>query len=181
MLRASGGALGRLDPRQQLGQRQLGQRCEPHTRRLKGQRLRHTIRHDNTIDAGARRGQRTIRRVLERQRFMPLYAERVKRRAERLKAPRIACLGLAYKPDIDDLRESPAVEVVQLLAREPGYELRVVEPNLHSHPQFALTSLASALDGADIVLILVAHRQFKAIPRHLLAEKIIVDTCGALR
>ncbi|HWO12653.1 MAG TPA: UDP-N-acetyl-D-mannosamine dehydrogenase [Polyangiaceae bacterium] len=108
-------------------------------------------------------------------------AERVKRRAERLKAPRIACLGLAYKPDIDDLRESPAVEVVQLLAREPGYELRIVEPNLHSHPEFALSGLASALDGADIVLILVAHRQFKAIPRHLLAEKIIVDTCGALR
>lgn len=108
-------------------------------------------------------------------------AERVKRRAERLKTPRIACLGLAYKPDIDDLRESPALEVVHLLAREPGYELRIVEPNLHAHPELQLMDLATALEGADIVVILVAHRQFKSMPRHLLAEKIIVDTCGALR
>jgi UDP-N-acetyl-D-mannosaminuronic acid dehydrogenase len=107
--------------------------------------------------------------------------ERVKRRAARLKRARIACLGLAYKPDIDDLRESPAVEVVQHLAAEGDYELRVVEPNLETHPDFKLLPLHQALDGADIVLFLVAHRDFKTIPKPLLAEKIIFDTCGALR
>jgi UDP-N-acetyl-D-mannosaminuronic acid dehydrogenase len=107
--------------------------------------------------------------------------ERVVRRAERLKRARIACLGLAYKPDIDDLRESPSVEVVQHLAARGEYDLRVVEPNIGSHPEFELSSLEDALDGADIVLLLVAHREFKQIPKNLLAEKIIVDTCGALR
>jgi UDP-N-acetyl-D-mannosaminuronic acid dehydrogenase len=107
--------------------------------------------------------------------------ERVKRRAARLKRATIACLGLAYKPDIDDLRESPAIEVVQHLAAEGEYELRVVEPNLESHPEFELWPLQKALDGADIVLLLVAHRSFKSIPKPWLAEKIIFDTCGALR
>jgi UDP-N-acetyl-D-mannosaminuronic acid dehydrogenase len=107
--------------------------------------------------------------------------ERIVRRAARLKHARIACLGLAYKPDIDDLRESPALEVVQHLAATGEYDLRVVEPNLRSHAEFTLLPLAEALEGADIVVFLVAHREFKTIPKPLLAEKIIFDTCGALR
>lgn len=107
--------------------------------------------------------------------------ERIKRRAARLKRARIACLGLAYKPDIDDLRESPAVEVVHLLQQVGEYDLRVVEPNLVSHRDFELLPLERALDGADIVVFLVAHRDFRNIPKNLLAEKIIVDTCGVLR
>jgi UDP-N-acetyl-D-mannosaminuronic acid dehydrogenase len=107
--------------------------------------------------------------------------ERIVRRAERLKRARIACLGLAYKPDIDDLRESPSVEVVRRLQARGEYDLRVVEPNLEKHPEFQLSTLESALDGADIVVFLVAHREFKHIPKNLLAEKIIIDTCGALR
>src|SRR5688572_6699746 len=107
--------------------------------------------------------------------------ERVRRRAERLKNPRIACLGLSYKPDIDDLRESPALAVVRALAAGAEYDLRVVEPHLARHPELELMSLEQALDGADIVVFLVAHRAFKAIPPNLLSEKIIIDTCGALR
>ncbi len=107
--------------------------------------------------------------------------ERVGRRAERFKAARIACLGLAYKPDIDDLRESPAVEIVKALQKEIDGELRVVEPNLRSHPEFQLWDLMKALSDADIVLALVAHRQFKKIEPRLLAEKIVIDTCGAFR
>jgi UDP-N-acetyl-D-mannosaminuronic acid dehydrogenase len=107
--------------------------------------------------------------------------ERIVRCAERLKRARIACLGLAYKPDIDDLRESPALEVVRQLAAAGSYDLRVVEPHLTSHPELELSSLAAALDGADIVVFLVAHRQFRHIPRSLLDEKMVIDTCGALR
>jgi len=107
--------------------------------------------------------------------------ERIVRRAERLKRARIACLGLAYKPDIDDLRESPALEVVRRLAAAGSYDLRVVEPHLQSHPELALSPLDTALDGADIVVFLVAHREFRQIPRAILTEKIVIDTCGALR
>jgi UDP-N-acetyl-D-mannosaminuronic acid dehydrogenase len=107
--------------------------------------------------------------------------ERIRRRAERLKNPRIACLGLAYKPDIDDLRESPALLVVQTLVSSAEYDLRIVEPHLTHHPELELSPLEQALDGADIVVFLVAHREFKLIPPNLLSEKIIIDTCGALR
>jgi UDP-N-acetyl-D-mannosaminuronic acid dehydrogenase len=107
--------------------------------------------------------------------------ERVKKRAERLKNPRVACLGLAYKPDIDDLRESPALEITREIAKLPDVALRVVEPNLKSHPEFELVSLERALEGADIVIILVGHRQFTSILPRLIEEKIVFDTCGVLQ
>lgn len=106
--------------------------------------------------------------------------DRVKRHAERFKRPVIACLGLAYKPDIDDLRESPAVEIVHELIGADLGDIRVVEPNLQNHKEFPLMRLDEALVDSDIVLVLVGHRQFKRIPPALLAEKIIVDACGAL-
>jgi UDP-N-acetyl-D-mannosaminuronic acid dehydrogenase len=107
--------------------------------------------------------------------------ERVKQRASRLKGAQIACLGLAYKPDIDDLRESPALDIVRELKSLPGVELRVVEPNLSQHSEFELLPLEQALEGADIVVVLVGHREFKRIAPRLLEEKILIDTCGALR
>lgn len=106
--------------------------------------------------------------------------ERVIVNAEKFKSPCIACLGLAYKPDIDDLRESPAVEIVEsLLARGIG-ELKIVEPNLESHEKFELVPLDEALAAADIVLMLVGHKSFLSISNSKLAEKIIVDTCGVI-
>ena len=107
--------------------------------------------------------------------------ERVKRRAERLKNARIACLGLAYKPDIDDLRESPALRIVRELDELSDVSLSVVEPNLEKHPEFELVSLERALEGADIVLILVGHKEFLSISPQLLEEKVVFDTCGVLR
>ena len=106
--------------------------------------------------------------------------ERVVAKAERFKNPTIACLGLAYKPDIDDLRESPAVEIVKELQQRKLGELKIVEPNLESHELFDLVSLDSALEQADIVLILVGHQPFLSIANSKLAEKIIIDTCGVM-
>jgi UDP-N-acetyl-D-mannosaminuronic acid dehydrogenase len=106
---------------------------------------------------------------------------RVIRRAARLKEPRIACLGLAYKPDIDDLRESPAVEIAQGLLDAKIGDIRIVEPNLQEHPRFKLQSIEQATSDADILLFLVAHKEFKRIPSQLLDEKIIIDACGVLR
>ena len=105
---------------------------------------------------------------------------RVVAKAERFKNPTIACLGLAYKPDIDDLRESPAVEIVKELQQRKLGELKIVEPNLESHELFDLVSLDSALEQADIVLILVGHQPFLSIANSKLAEKIIIDTCGVM-
>ncbi|MCP3919697.1 MAG: UDP-N-acetyl-D-mannosamine dehydrogenase [bacterium] len=107
--------------------------------------------------------------------------ERVKRRAQRFRNPRIACLGLTYKAGVDDLRQSPALEIVRELARAEVGELRVVEPNLAHHDEFALVSWQEALEGADIVLFLVPHPAFARIPRGALEERVLIDTCGILR
>jgi len=107
--------------------------------------------------------------------------ERVARHADRFKNPRIACLGLAYKPDVDDLRESPAVEVAQALMDEIQGAILVVEPNLKSHPHFHLCGLEEAMGEADIVVVLVAHKEFRKLPPSVFEEKIVVDTCGILR
>lgn len=107
--------------------------------------------------------------------------DRVIAKAERFKNPTIACLGLAYKPDIDDLRESPAVEIVEELQRRNIGDLKIVEPNLESHNSFSLVSLNEAIEDADIIVILVGHKPFLSIPAAKLAEKIIIDTCGTLQ
>ena len=106
--------------------------------------------------------------------------ERVVSKAQKFKEPTIACLGLAYKPDIDDLRESPAVEIVKALQEKAVGDLKIVEPNLESHDQFDLVTLDEAISAADIVLILVGHTPFQSIAPSKLAEKIIVDTCGVM-
>jgi len=99
---------------------------------------------------------------------------------------RVACLGLAFKADIDDLRESPSVEITAELARlEPTAEFLVVEPHvnalpaaLSSAPNVRLVTLDTALAGADVVLLLVNHKQFAAIRLADLAGKPVVDTRG---
>lgn len=106
--------------------------------------------------------------------------DRVAAKAEKFKNPTIACLGLAYKPDIDDLRESPAVAIVQELKNRSLGKLMIVEPNLQKHDSFELTNLDDALVAADIVLILVGHKSFLSISSAKLAEKIIIDTCGVM-
>lgn len=111
--------------------------------------------------------------------------ERVKAKAERFKHPCIACLGLAFKADIDDLRESPAMEIVEMLAKENVGDLLVVEPYVDSLPaklagssKVTFTDLDRALAEADIVLLLVNHKVFKSVDRTILKEKIIIDTRG---
>ena len=113
---------------------------------------------------------------------------KVKTAAKRLRDPVIACLGLSYKPDIDDLRESPALHIVEHLARAKNSRLLVVEPNVRALPQslqdfpdVALTDLREAIHDADIILALVGHRQFKRVDRELLKPKIVIDTCGVWR
>ena len=114
--------------------------------------------------------------------------EKIKSLASRLRQPVIACLGLSYKADIDDMRESPALDVVEMLARDNVGELLVVEPNVDRLPKglsdFTCVrhcELQPALKSADIIVLLVDHRQFKRVDRELLNLKIVVDTRGLWR
>lgn len=104
--------------------------------------------------------------------------ERVRRKAERFKNPKIACLGLAYKPDVDDLRESPAVEITEQLVKAGIGDVWAVEPFISDHPEIPLRELQSGVEDADIVLLLVGHRQFKRMPHQWLREKVVFDICG---
>jgi UDP-N-acetyl-D-mannosaminuronic acid dehydrogenase len=114
-------------------------------------------------------------------------AARVAALAARFRAPRIACYGLAYKPDVDDLRESPALEVTERVAQATGAEVLVVEPYLSALPPrlaalpgVRLVEEATAREAADIVVFLVAHRLFRRLDAALFAEKAVVDPAGVL-
>lgn len=93
---------------------------------------------------------------------------------------KLACLGLAFKPDIDDLRESPSLQIAEAL-KASGAQVVAVEPNIETHGEFDIVSLEQALAHADVIAVLVRHKQFcdpQAIKRLLSAGAI--DFCGAL-
>ncbi len=91
------------------------------------------------------------------------------------KEPIVACMGITFKPDIDDLRESPSLHIVHDLISK-GINPLVAEPNVKKYSDLTLTNYNEAITKADIVLFLVAHKQFKdlSIP----VEKVIIDICG---
>lgn len=91
--------------------------------------------------------------------------------------PKVAMMGLAFKPDIDDLRESPAKKIAsQVLHDCNGAQVMVVEPNIAQHKDFTLTDYQTAYEQADIVAFLTAHKQFKTLPWR--DDKVILDFCG---
>ena len=94
--------------------------------------------------------------------------------------PKILCLGLAFKPDIDDLRESQALKIVETLLSD-GYEINVVEPNIASYKNFKLFKLIDGIENADIICILVKHREFlQSKIKNKLIKLGALDYCGAL-
>ncbi len=107
--------------------------------------------------------------------------DRITDKAKRFKDPVIGCLGLAYKPDIDDLRESPALSIARRLTAMKIGKVIVCEPNVTAVDGLDLLPLDTLLDKADILVALVGHRQFKRIPMGRLEEKIVLDTCGVWR
>jgi UDP-N-acetyl-D-mannosaminuronic acid dehydrogenase len=112
---------------------------------------------------------------------------RIQARARRIHEPTIACFGLAYKADIDDLRESPALEITRALAGSQTGRVLAVEPHIESLPKELLEAgvehvgTEQALAEADILVGLVAHRAFRKLPAGALQEKIVIDTCGIWR
>lgn len=106
--------------------------------------------------------------------------KKVKTSAEKFKKPVIGCLGLAFKADINDLRESPALDIVKQLEQEQVGELLISEPYLKSHDHFKLLPYQEVIAQADIILILVDHKPFRRIKPQDLHEKLIIDTRGMI-
>jgi UDP-N-acetyl-D-mannosaminuronic acid dehydrogenase len=92
------------------------------------------------------------------------------------KEPIVACMGLAFKPDIDDLRESPAKYIASRIISEARAEVLVVEPNVEQHKTFNLVDYQEAYSKADIVVWLVRHKEFIDMPIN--TKKIELDFCG---
>lgn len=91
--------------------------------------------------------------------------------------PAIAIMGLAFKPNIDDLRESPAIHIAERVLQDSGdADMFIVEPNVHEHKVFKLTDYQVAIEKADIVVFLVAHNEFKNL--QFKESQLVMDFCG---
>ncbi|CAN7725625.1 UDP-N-acetyl-D-mannosamine dehydrogenase [Rhizobium sp. LjRoot98] len=114
-------------------------------------------------------------------------AGQVVEKAKRFRSPTVACLGLTFKANVDDVRESPAIEVVGLIAQAlPDVEILVADPYVSAMPgllskydNLHLEGAYQAVERADIVVLLVEHEPFKAMRHTRLAGKVIYDTRGA--
>ena len=117
----------------------------------------------------------------------PLFViSKVKEAVKEIAKPKIACLGLAFKPDIDDLRESPALEITKMLSDNADFEILAVEPNIEELPKVLanrknveLVSLENALNVADVVVVLVNHKEFTA--DSLIKNQNILDFVKAIK
>jgi UDP-N-acetyl-D-mannosaminuronic acid dehydrogenase len=106
--------------------------------------------------------------------------DRVKRKAAKFKDPVIGCLGLSFKADVDDVRESPALQIVRRLRDENIGRIFVCEPNLKASTEFDLLSVNDVVVKSDILVVLVDHREFKRLKAATLKEKVVIDTRGIL-
>lgn len=87
--------------------------------------------------------------------------------------PKVACMGLAFKPDIDDLRESPALNITRRLIAD-GVDVVAVEPNIKTYKDFEIADYKKAIEISDIIVFLVGHKEFKGLK----IEKEVLDFCG---
>ena len=97
------------------------------------------------------------------------------------KKPHVALMGLAFKPNIDYLRESPAMKIAKhLVAELPDVKFDVVEPNISSHNDFDIVNFQTAFEQSDIVVYLTAHKEFFTLPNDM-NDKQILDFCGVIK
>lgn len=108
--------------------------------------------------------------------------DKVKSKAARFKEPVIGCLGITFKANIDDMRESPSLDIVKDLIAQNVGKILVCDPNVQAGKvDFPLLDLKQVLKEADILLLLVDHAEFKEIDLDTIKDKVVIDTRGALR
>lgn len=108
--------------------------------------------------------------------------DKVKAKAERFKSPVIGCLGLTFKSNIDDLRESPSLDIVRELIAQNVGQVLACDPNVAGDKiDIALHDLKYVMKNADILLLLVDHDEFKNIDPESIKDKIVIDTRGVFR
>lgn len=118
--------------------------------------------------------------------YKPMFVfDKIENIIKKIKNPKIACLGLAFKADVDDLRESPAIKIVDLLSNNKDSEILVVEPYIKTLPKeldkkenVTLSKYHEAVEKADVIILLVDHNKFKKEKLSNLNNKILIDTRG---
>ncbi|MBI3560685.1 MAG: UDP-N-acetyl-D-mannosamine dehydrogenase [Gammaproteobacteria bacterium] len=124
---------------------------------------------------------RLIRTAREVNNYKPKWVlERVAMKAEKFKRPVIGCLGISFKADVDDIRESPALEIVHELMQMNLGEVLINDPNIKKCNGLELIDYEDVLERSDILLLLVDHKQYKKLRATDLKEKILIDTRGAV-
>jgi len=109
-----------------------------------------------------------------------IHTEKLKFESKYGYEPSIAIMGLAFKPNIDDLRESPAKFIAEkVLQKFNNKDCFIVEPNISKHKEFKLMDYKEAIEKADIISFLVAHREFKNL--QISKNKVVLDFCGILK
>lgn len=133
------------------------------------------------IVASAPERARLIRTAREVNDFKPHWVmEKVRQKAERFKHPVIGCLGVTFKADVDDIRESPALEIVRGLMAAQGMEVLVSDPYATPSSAYDLLPVEEVIQRADIILVLVDHKPYRKLSAAALKEKVVIDTRGML-
>lgn len=130
------------------------------------------------VDAAPQQA-KLIRQAREVNDYKPVWIlELIEKSAKSFERPVIALLGAAFKPDVDDFRESPALFIIETLRKKNIGELLVVEPFARKLDDFVLIDIEQALEKANIIVILVKHTQFLEIIDKDFSDKIVIDPVG---
>jgi UDP-N-acetyl-D-mannosaminuronic acid dehydrogenase len=133
------------------------------------------------IIAQAEKEARIIKTAREINNFKPLWVvDKILDAAKKFeeshnRKPVTGCMGIAFKPNIDDLRESPSFHIVFQLLNEK-LNVKIVEPNINKHPNLNIEDMDDVINQSDIIVFLVAHKEFKDVK--IPEDKIIIDICG---